>query len=115
MYGKAGLQEFSEEAVKRPDILKLTKKVRVSADEALSAAFPDMQAAVVTIKTKGRLFTERVDFPKGEPENPMTDEEFHDRYDDLMEYGGVNSSVSREVFGTVYKENATVGELVKNL
>lgn len=115
MYGKAGLQEFSEEAVKRPDILKLTKKVRVSADEALSAAFPDMQAAVVTIKTKGRSFTERVDFPKGEPENPMTDEEFHDRYDDLMEYGGVNSSVSREVFGTVYKENATVGELVKNL
>ncbi|MCI8513112.1 MAG: MmgE/PrpD family protein [Lachnospiraceae bacterium] len=115
IYGKAGLQEFSEEAVKQPNILKLAKKVRVSADEALSSVFPEIQAAVVTIKTKNGSFTERVDFPKGEPENPLTDEEFCDRYDGLMEYADVNPVVREKVFNAVYEGKSTVDELVKNL
>lgn len=115
IYGKAGLQEFTEERVKEKNILELTKKVHVSADDALSAVFPGIQAAVVTIKTKNGEYTDRVDFPKGEPENPLTDEEFRSRYDGLMEYAGVLPSVSGEVYDTVYKENATIEELVKKL
>lgn len=115
LYGKAGLQEFSEEAVIRSDILSLTKKVQVSADKELSSVFPAIQAAIVTIKTKDGEYTDRVDFPKGEPENPLTDSEFKSRYDALMEYAGVNSEVSDEVFETVYKEKATVNELVCKL
>lgn len=115
MYGKAGLREFSEEVVKGTEILNLTKKVKVSADEELSSVFPSIQAAVVTIKTKDGFFTDRVDFPKGEPENPMDDQEFRERYDGLMRYAGVDAVVSAAVFDTVYKENATVDELVKRL
>lgn len=115
IYGKAGLQEFSEEAVKGAEILNLTKKVRVSADEELSSVFPGIQAAIVTIKTKDAEYTDRVDFPKGEPENPLDDKEFRDRYDGLMEYAGVSASISCEVFDVAYKENATVDELVKKL
>lgn len=115
IYGKAGLQEFTEERVKEKNILELTKKIHVSSDDALSAVFPEIQAAVVTIKTKNGEYTDRVDFPKGEPENPLTDEEFRSRYDGLMEYAGVLPSVSGEVYDTVYKENATIEELVKKL
>ncbi len=115
MYGKAGLQEFSEDAVKGEAILSLTKKIHVSADEELSKVFPGIQAAIVTIKTRDGEYTDRVDFPKGEPENPLDDKEFRDRYDGLMSYAGVDGAVSSEVFNTVYKSNATVNELVKNL
>ena len=115
IYGKAGLQEFTEEAVKGEEITALTKKVRVSADEELSRVFPGIQAAIVTIKTKDGVYTDRVDFPKGEPENPLTDEEFRNRYDGLMEYAGVDKAVSDEVFHTVYKENSAVDELVKKI
>lgn len=115
IYGKAGLQEFSEETVKGADVLNLTKKVKVSADNELSAAFPDIQAAIVTIKTANKEYTDRIDFPKGEPENPMTDREFRDRYDNLMEYAGVNAAIRSDVFNTVYREKATVSELVKDL
>lgn len=115
IYGKAGLQEFSEEAVKGTEILNLTKKVKVSADEDLSSVFPGIQAAVVTIRTKDGSYTDRVDFPKGEPENPLDDQEFRDRYDGLMEYAGILPEISGKVFDTVYKENATVDELVKKL
>lgn len=115
IYGKAGLQEFSEEAVRGETILRLTGKVRVTADEALSAAFPDIQAAVVTITTKGTVVSERVDFPKGEPENPLTDDEFRSRYDGLMAYGGVNDDVADRVFNAVYASDATVNELICDL
>lgn len=115
IYGKAGLQEFTEEAVKGREILDLTKKVRVSADDALSAVFPGIQAAVVTIKTKDGTYTDRVDFPKGEPENPLSDQEFRSRYDGLMEYAGVDEAFASAVFDTVYIENATVNDMIKML
>ena len=113
--GKAGLQEFSESAVKNEKILNLTKKVSVSADDALSAVFPAVQAAVVTIRTSGGEYSDRVDFPKGEPENPLSDQEFRSRYDNLMAYAGMEPAVSAAVFDTVYQENAKVSELIINL
>lgn len=115
LYGKAGLQEFTEEAVQEAEILELTRKVTVAANEDLSAAFPAVQAAIVTIETKDGSYTKRVDFPKGEPENPLTDEEFRSRYDGLMAYGGVDLAVSSEVFHTVYRGHAPVQELVERL
>lgn len=115
LYGKAGLQEFTEEAVKRAELLDLIHKVRVSSDDELSAEFPAVQAAVVTIRTRNGEYTYKVDFPKGEPENPLTDEEFRDRYDGLMGYAGVNTAVSSAVFNSVYNKNAMVDEVVRLL
>ena len=115
LYGKAGLQEFSEEIVKDERILRLTRLVKVSADDALSAVFPDVQAAVVTIRTKDGSFTERVDFPKGEPENPLTDAEFRARYDGLMDYAGVDPENSAAVFDMVYHRTTAVSDLAEKL
>ena len=102
LYGKAGLQEFSEEAVRRPEALALARKVRVEADEAFSAAFPGMQTAEVAVRTRKGDFKARVDYPKGEPENPLTDAEFRERYDGLMEYAGIGRDVQERVFGAVW-------------
>ena len=115
LYGKAGLQEFTEEAVKGEEILALTRKVRVEADEALSAAFPGIQAAEVTFRTKSGERTERVDFPKGEPENPLTEGEFRERYDGLMAYAGVSAKTAAEVFDAALRPDAGADELVKEL
>ena len=114
LYGKAGLQEFTEDAVKGDEIVSLTKKIKVEADEELSRVFPDIQAAIVTIKTKGGEYTNRVDFPKGEPENPLTDQEFKDRYNGLMAYGGFSPEISERVYKAVYG-NVKANELVKEL
>ena len=115
IFGKAGLQEFSEDTVKKHNILNLVKKVKVCADDELSKEFPEKQTAVVTIKTKYNEYVERVDYPKGEPENPLTDEEFRTRYDELMAYAAVKPAVSDEVFNAVYRNNVLTSELVKNL
>lgn len=115
IFGKAGLQEFSEETVKRSDILDLTKKIKVTADDKLSSSFPEIQAAIVTIKTKDNIYSERVEFPKGEPENPLTDEEFRARYDGLMEYAGINVAVSEAIYKAVGGNDTKIGELLSDL
>ncbi|MBR2760490.1 MAG: MmgE/PrpD family protein [Solobacterium sp.] len=114
IYGRAGLQEFSEEAVKNPDLLGLTKKIQVTADSELSKDFPEIQAAIVTVHTKDGSFTDRVDYPKGEPENPLSEKEFRERYDALMEYGGISREVGERVYEIVNR-NVPADELLRGL
>ncbi len=115
IYGKAGMKEFSEETVKNPEVLALTKKCEVEEDENLSAEFPAVQTAIVTVKTKNNEYVKRVDFPKGEPENPLTACEFRERYNGLLEYSGISSKIGENIFDVVYKNNAMVEEIIVDL
>ena len=115
IYGRAGLQEFSEDMVKNEEILELTKKVHVKPDEQLSREFPDIQAAIETITAKSGTFTERVDFPKGEPENPLTESEFKCRYDMLMMYSGISSNIADSVYEMITQYTVAADEILKNI
>ena len=115
IYGKAGLQEFSEENLNNPTVQSLTAKIQVVADDEMSRIFPEKQSAKLTITTSNGSYSERVDFPKGEPENPMTEEEFHNRYEGLMAYGNVSEQVYETIYKTVSQPNLKVSELIKNL
>ncbi|WP_373261713.1 MmgE/PrpD family protein [Hungatella hathewayi] len=112
IYGKAGLQEFSEESIRGKSILALTKKIHVESDDGLSAAFPGIQASIVRItKTDGTVLTERVDYPKGEPENPLNDAEFKDRYDGLMEYA--NQTHGGEIYRSICSDGTKVQKVME--
>ena len=115
IYGKAGLQEFSEENLNNPTVQSLTAKIQVVADDEMSRIFPEKQSAKLTITTSNGSYSERVDFPKGEPENPMTEEEFHNRYEGLMTYGNVPKQVYETIYKTVSQPNLKVSELIKDL
>ena len=115
IYGKAGLQEFGEDVLEDSIVKTLTKKVEVLSDEELSSIFPDKQSAIVTIEANGKNYSERVDFPKGEPENPLSEDEFYSRYADLMAYGGIEKHIYDEVYMQVNLSDKRVEELIKNL
>lgn len=116
LFGKAGLQEFSEENTKNPEILSFVKKFHVVADEALSKAFPAIQAAILQItKQDGSVLSERVDFPKGEPENPLSESEFRERYDELMKYAGIVPKESNRIFDLVNMGNRSVRDILADL
>jgi len=96
--GKAGLIEYDEEHVNDPAVLELAKKVKVQGDAGFSAQFPRTQSALVSIRLlNGQEISKQIDYPKGEPENPMTDEEFEERFMDLMEYGGCTTEKGRQI------------------
>ena len=115
VYGKAGLQEFSDENLLNPVVQSLTEKVQVEACEDLSRIFPDKQSAIVTVKTNKGTYCERVDFPKGEPENPMSEPEFRERYNDLMAYGQIDRPVFEAVYEMAGKPDVKVLDLIKDL
>jgi len=101
--GKAGLNEFSIENVSKTNILALAKKVTVCSNKELSAAVPDKRAAIVEIRTHcGTTYTERVDYPKGEPENPLSDEEVREKFRVLSACGNRNGEQSQEIIDIVW-------------
>ena len=63
--------------------------------------------------TDNRTLEKRVDFPKGEPENPLSDEEFKERYHGLMDYAGIGREAGSRIFDTVYRENVSVREILE--
>lgn len=112
IFGKAGLQEFSEEMVRDMKVLELTKKIHVSEDPELSDAFPEIQAAIVDVTANGINYSKRVDFPKGEPENPLNDKEFRERYDELMRYADMPEETVNKIFNLVYEEHTSVNDIL---
>ena len=82
--GWAGPREFTSASFTNSEILNLAKRVVVQEASELTHLVPDKRPAIVEIITKdGDTFRERVDLPKGEPENPATDEEIIKKFVDL--------------------------------
>ena len=97
--GKAGIAEFAEPYVSDPSLLALTQRVDVVPDEELSRLVPDRRVAIVEVLLKdGVVLTEKVEYPKGEPENPLTSEENEAKFLSMAAHAGLSDSKSRAIF-----------------
>ena len=110
--GKAGLDEFTDSYITRSDILGITEKVSVKSDDELTHLCPQRRVAIVTIKTTDGEYCERVDYPKGEPENPLTKEELEEKFRGLAMYGGLTVEECDEVLNEVWKEELSIGKII---
>ncbi|RKT45552.1 MmgE/PrpD family protein [Thiocapsa rosea] len=103
VYGRAGIGEFTDETISNPTVRALALKVEVVSDDAFTAWVPEKRAARVEITLKdGTVYEDLVEYPKGEPENPMTDRELEDKFFALSEYGGHGPESSRMIVETVW-------------
>ncbi|MFO7667987.1 MAG: MmgE/PrpD family protein [Desulfobacterales bacterium] len=76
MFGHADLTAFSTEKITNPDIARMMQKIRIKPDPELSAMYPrKWPARVEIIKTSGERMMESVTYPKGDPENPLSESE----------------------------------------
>ena len=111
IYGKAGLNEYKDETLALSEVKELTRKVSVSEDQGMSDRFPGTQEACVQINAGGKQYSKTVDFPKGEPENPMGSQEFSERYTDLMLYGCRSREQADRIYDSVMNKDISVSEL----
>lgn len=81
--GRAGPEEFTPEIVVDEEIHKVMRKVRIRVEKDLDEVVPKVRPAIVTINIKGQRFSNRVDLPKGEPENPLSEREFEEKFRSL--------------------------------
>ncbi len=73
--------QFTEAKIMDPTIRAQLAKVKVIADPEIEAVFPELQRVRVVISTTdGRSFEKELDYPKGDPRNPLTDAEISGKF-----------------------------------
>jgi len=80
--GTIFIDQFTEEKVKDPEIIKYSRKVEVNPDPELDKLGPEFRHAIIAeVKTKdGRTLRERVDTARGSNKRPMSTEEVIHKY-----------------------------------
>ena len=77
--GGAGLRDYNESNLADAEVLRLTNVVDMIEDPEITSWLPNKRAAQVTIVTGGKSYMCCVEYPKGEPENPMSESEIVDK------------------------------------
>ena len=84
MRGKVGVDEFTDETVSDPVIQAMIPRTVVHQDVELYERVKNSMPGRVTVRTKdGRELTAEVLYPKGNPANPLTEEEFEAKFIDM--------------------------------
>jgi 2-methylcitrate dehydratase PrpD len=84
VHGSSALSSFTWEAVRRPDVLALAQKVRVSHDPAMSQRLPAERPAQVLMRlTDGRQLVAEAGVNRGDDASPYTREELRAKFMDL--------------------------------
>lgn len=79
--GKAGLGEFTDAVINRPDVQQMIDRVRFYTDPEAEEAGYDKMTTIIKIHLKdGRLIAGRADFGKGSPANPMSYDEVAEKF-----------------------------------
>jgi 2-methylcitrate dehydratase len=78
--------QFEMKKIMDPTIRAQLKKVEVVADPEIEKVFPALQRVIVNITTKdGKSFSKQLDYPKGDPRNPLSDAEIEEKFHALAE------------------------------
>ena len=83
--GAAALLPLSPRLLGRPDLVKFAGRVEIQADPVLEALFPARTPARVVIETEHGKFEKQIDFPLGDPDNPMDASRLREKFHRLTE------------------------------
>ena len=96
--GKASINEYSVPILERSEIQTLARKVTATASEEYTKAFPKKsQARLELVLKDGRRIEQTVEYPKGEPDFPLSDQELTEKFLSLAEFSGMSSEHAREI------------------
>jgi len=95
--------QFEMAKIMDPTIRAQLKKIEVVADPEIEKVFPALQRVVVNIIAKdGRTFSKQLDYPKGDPRNPLTDAETEEKFRALAE-GVLTTKAQDKLIRAIWK------------
>ena len=84
LYRKAGLDEFQLSKIRSEEVKRMMRRVECVKDPDLEKTFPKQWCATAEIFTKdGKRYFTRVEYCKGDPENPLSWDELVAKFHDL--------------------------------
>jgi 2-methylcitrate dehydratase PrpD len=109
--GRAGLGEFTDEVVLRPDIQAMIEKVDFGVDEVAERAGYHKMTTIIDIElSDGRKVSGRADFGKGSPVNPMSYEDVAEKFRECAEYAQLPKTKIKDVVNMV-RDLETLGSI----
>lgn len=112
--GSCGYADYTEANLNDYWIKDLTRKVCVIEDENLTAQSPAVRGARVSVYLKnGEEYEAPCLYPKGEPENPLTQEELEGKFRGLAMYGGLSSAECDKVISEIKKEKFDLNKILR--
>lgn len=115
--GAMGPDQYSKQQWKEPRVQTLMKKMWFQGDAEMTKDFPQHWKCLIEITTKDKkVYRLQVDLPKGQPGNPMTDEEIEAKFTN-MATKLMPAAQAQEIIDTVLKldEVGDVSTLTKLL
>jgi 2-methylcitrate dehydratase len=109
--------QFTPEKIMDSAIRAQLRKVEVVADPEIEKVFPTLQRVIVSIRAAGgKEFTKQLDFPKGDPRNPLSDREIEEKFAALAE-GVLSKPAQQKVKDAVWRleKLRSVSELMRLL
>ena len=87
LHGGLTLEDFTDASLRNEKILRLASRVKLVLDRELDQGPMNVKPQIVEILTSaGKLFSERVEYPKGNPNNPVTFEELVGSFHAMADY-----------------------------
>jgi len=84
VYEQVGLSAFTADRLEDPKINEVMQRITLVRDSELGKVYPERWPAVAEITTRaGQTHAARIDFPRGDPKNPMTREELEAKFNNL--------------------------------
>lgn len=112
--GSAGYADYNEANLDNDWIKDLTSKVSVVEDESLTAQSPAVRGAKVSVYLKnGEKHEASCLYPKGEPENPLSQEELEGKFRGLAIYGGLSQGECGEVIDEIKRNEFDINIILK--
>ena len=100
---KAGLAEFTDQVVNRPDVRKMIEKVDFGVHpEAEAAGYEKMTTFIDIELADGRKIGGRADFGKGSPAHPMSDDELATKFRECAAWGKLPKASADKVVDRVF-------------
>jgi 2-methylcitrate dehydratase PrpD len=101
---KAGLEQFTDEAVNRPDVQALLQRVQFGVHPDAEAAGFDKMTTIIEVELDdGTVLKGSADFGKGSPANPMSDDELFHKFRECAAWGGLNRDEAQRVIDMMWK------------
>ncbi len=100
---KAFLGEYTDESVRRPDVAELLKKITVRHNSELDRFFPESFPTRITIAMEdGRSYAKEVRHPKGDPENPLSEDEVVQKFRRAAAASGLTNARMNQIVESVF-------------
>jgi 2-methylcitrate dehydratase len=100
--GKIDNSTYAPKKFKNPKILDFLKRVTVVEDKDLTAMYPEAVANRVTVKlSSGTVISKQVNYHKGHPKNPMSDQDVEKKFRTLTK-GQLSETQAKRALNTLW-------------